>query len=275
MLLGYYALIVLGLLLIYTLVEPHWLEQKIYTIASPEIPASFHNMKIVFLSDLHHGAFLSINRLKRVVEKVNRLAPDLVLLGGDYLYGSAKHLNPCFRELAKLKATFGVYGVLGNHEHRKGPDLARQCMAEAGIHLLDNRAYWLEKEGEKIKVGGVGDYYHDTPDLTPTVQDVTAADFVILVTHNPDYVEEMETDKIDLVFAGHTHGGQVTLFGLWAPLTHSRYGQKYRTGLVSRGKMSVIVSNGVGTIIPPVRFFARPQIIMVELKRKEEREVQI
>jgi predicted MPP superfamily phosphohydrolase len=75
----------------------------------------------------------------------------------------------------------------------------------------------------------------------------------------------MMTDKIDLVLAGHTHGGQVTFFGLWAPFTSSKFGQKYRTGIVETGRTRVIISNGIGTITPPVRFFARPQIIIIDL----------
>ena len=108
----------------------------------------------------------------------------------------------------------------------------------------------------------MGDYYYDIQDLEPTIAGTTKEDFVILVTHNPDYVEEISTNKVDLVFAGHTHGGQVTFFGLWAPLIPSQYGQKYRTGLLSVGEMRVIVTNGIGTITPPVRFFARPQIVV-------------
>jgi predicted MPP superfamily phosphohydrolase len=138
-------------------------------------------------------------------------------------------------------------------------------MAGAGIRLIDNEAYWLEKNGGRIKVGGVGDYLEDIQDIEPTIADVNKNDFVVLVTHNPDYVEEMGTDKVDLVLAGHNHGGQVTFFGLWAPILPSKYGQKYRTGIVEVDGAKVIVSNGVGTITPPVRFFARPQIIIVDL----------
>jgi predicted MPP superfamily phosphohydrolase len=96
---------------------------------------------------------------------------------------------------------------------------------------------------------------------------VTPQDFVILITHNPDYFPLVDKSKVDLVFSGHTHGGQVTFFGLWAPATHSDYGNKYRTGVITEDNSTLIVSNGLGTTILPVRFFARPQIIVVTLKK--------
>jgi predicted MPP superfamily phosphohydrolase len=257
-----YIIIIIALLLAYTFIEPYWLKTKTYTIASPEVPASFQKTKIVFLSDIHHGPFFSVKRLRKLVEKVNRLGPDIILLGGDYVHRAPKYIAPCFRELSGLNAPLGVYGVLGNHDYWEDPELTRKCMTEAGIRLIDNRAHWVEKSGKRIKIGGVGDYYYDIQDLEPTIAGTTKEDFVILVTHNPDYVEEISTNKVDLVFAGHTHGGQVTFFGLWAPLIPSQYGQKYRTGLLSIGEMRVIVTNGIGTITPPVRFFARPQIVV-------------
>ena len=133
---------------------------------------------------------------------------------------------------------------------------------------MDNKAFWVVKGGERIKVGAVGDYFEDDVDITPTVADVQKTDFVILLSHNPDYAEGLGTDKVDLMLSGHTHGGQVTLFGLWAPLVPSEHGQKYRTGTMDLGKMKIIVSNGIGTITPPIRFFARPQIVTVILKRE-------
>lgn len=99
--------------------------------------------------------FFSVDRLGKLVNKVNNLEPDIILLGGDYVHIDSKYIEPCFQELSNLKATFGVFGVLANHDHREGPELTRKYMTEAGIHLIDNKAYWIEKEGERIKIGGL------------------------------------------------------------------------------------------------------------------------
>ncbi len=92
---------------------------------------------------------------------------------------------------------------------------------------------------------------------------------MVLASHEPDFAEELQPGAVDLVLSGHTHGGQMTFFGLWAPFVGSEYGQKYRTGMVVNGVTTVIVSNGVGTIFPPLRFFARPQIVVITLETAE------
>jgi uncharacterized protein len=263
-----WLLLIVILLGLYTIIEPYWLMDKTYVIVNQDIAEQFHNTKIILLTDIHHGPYFSISRVRGLVNKVNLEKPDMVMLGGDYVYRDAKFITPCFNELRNLKAPLGVYGVLGNHDHWTNPDLTRKRMAEAGITLTDNKAFWVLKDGARIKIGGVGDYYEDVQDVNPTINDVQKNDFVILLSHNPDYAELLKTDKVDLMFSGHTHGGQVTLFGFWAPLVPSSYGQKYRTGLVDLERFSIIVSNGIGTITPPVRFFARPQIVTVILKRK-------
>ena len=90
----------------------------------------------------------------------------------------------------------------------------------------------------------------------------------ILLSHNPDYVEKLNNYKIDLMLSGHTHGGQVTFFGLWTPFIPSAYGDKYRTGIINTKYTELIVSNGTGTVIKPLRFCARPQILVIYLKKR-------
>ncbi|MBN1566487.1 MAG: metallophosphoesterase [Acidobacteria bacterium] len=253
---------------LYSFIEPRWLENKTYIINSPDVPPKFHNLKIAFVSDIHHGPYFDISRVRRLVDKVNLQKPDLILLGGDYVHGSSKYIRPCFNELKALRAPLGVYGVLGNHDHWEGAALTKAEMAASGIVMADNSAFWVAKDGERIKIGGVGDYVEDIQDINPTIGDARKNDFVILLSHNPDYAEDLITDRIDLILSGHNHGGQVTLFGFWAPIVPSRYGQKYRTGLIDLGLAKLIVSNGIGTITPPVRLFARPQIVIAILRRQ-------
>jgi uncharacterized protein len=265
---GKYLLLFLAVLTLYAFIEPYWLQNMIYVIASRDVPPSFHNAKILLITDIHHGPYFSISRVRSLVSRVNAENPDIILLGGDYVHRSPKYIIPCFNELKNLRAPLGVYGVLGNHDHWENGELTKKMMDESGIIRIDNKASWIIREGEKIKIGGVGDYREDTQDLAPALEGVGKGDFVILLSHNPDYAEAFDSDKIDLLLSGHTHGGQVTLAGLWAPIVNSKYGQKYRTGLIKRGNTNMIVSNGVGTITPPVRLFARPQIVTIILKRE-------
>lgn len=252
--------------MIYSFIEPFWIEQKHYLINDPDIPSLFDGASLVFLTDIHHGRFFSRFRVRNLVKLVNKINPDLVLLGGDYVEGSPEFIEGCFQELGRLSAALGVYGVLGNHDHWQGADRTAQAMISHGIKSIDNNAFWIRKGEQKIRVGGVGDHCEDIQNIDITVEQTKVTDFVILVSHSPDYAPEIKGKKVDLFLSGHTHGGQVTLFGLYAPKVPSRYGQRFRTGKFSFNSIQVIVSNGIGTVLLPIRFFARPQILVVKLK---------
>ena len=271
---GLCVFVVLAALLAYMFVEPFWIEVKPYEFSSSQVPIEFDGTKIVLLTDIHRGWFFSQERVHDLVQRVNAMHPDLVVLAGDYVYVNPAYESSCFTELAALQAPLGVFAVLGNHDYSEyssggdigDPSAAIRAIEATGITLLDNRGAWVTHNDARIRIGGVGDYRMDSPDLTKTVDGTTAADFVILLSHNPDYAEALPANAVDLVLSGHTHGGQGTFFGLWAPYLPSDYGQKYRTGMVHNGNTTVIVSNGIGTIFPPMRFFARPQIVQITLR---------
>ncbi len=262
------AIVLLSVLLIgYTRLEAGWLKVTAIDVTSGDIPPEFNNTKIVFASDIHHGPHFSVNRVQQLVAKINSQNPDIIILGGDYIDGGKKYIEPVFTVLKSLKAKHGVYAVTGNHDHWQDITLTRQLLLKSNFKLCDNRSYWVKKGKSKIKIGGVGDLWEDTQLLNKTIAGLKKADFSILLSHNPDYMEQMKTDLIDLTLAGHTHGGQVTLFGLWAPVLPSAYGNKYRYGLKKIGSMQAYITSGVGTISPPVRFFCRPEIVVITLKR--------
>ncbi len=256
-------------LLCAAVLEPHWLSVARVQFAHPDVPASFDGVRIAFLTDIHHGPGFSQARVRHAVDVANCLHPDIVLLGGDYVFVDARFVPGCFQELSRLQAPLGRYGVLGNHDHWNGAVLVSESMVEAGIAWVNNRGEWLEIGQQRIRIGGVDDLWEGSQDLPSALGDARRQDLVILLSHNPDYVERLDTDLVDLVFSGHTHGGQVTLFGKWAPLVPSEYGQKYRTGVVRTERTTVVISNGVGTITPELRLFCRPQIILLELRRAE------
>jgi len=254
-------------LLAYPFLEPYWLTVREVTFVDPDVPPALSGLRIAFLTDIHHGPYFSLGRVRHMVDRTNQLQPDIILLAGDYVHRDEKYIIPCFTELARLEAPLGKYGVLGNHDHWEDALLTSESMIEAGIEWINNRAVWVERDGQRFKIGGVDDLWEGVQRIEPTVEDVSEDDLVLLVSHNPDYVEQMGTNKIDLVLSGHTHGGQVTLFGRWAPFVPSQYGQTYRSGLVDRGFTRVLISNGIGTITPPVRLFCRPEIVLLRLQR--------
>jgi len=252
-------------LLIYTVFESTWTKTTIYNYPHKEIPREFNDFKIIFISDIHHGPYLSKERLKNLVQRVNNELPDLILLGGDFVHRSKKYINSCFDILGNLKSKKGIYAVLGNHDHREGKQETIFAMKKNGIIPIDNKALWIYQKKSRIKIGGAGDLWEDVQNIKPLIHDVAQSDFTILITHNPDYCEQINTDLIDLVLSGHSHGGQVTLFGLYAPILPSIMGQKYRYGKRNYNNFTSIITSGYGNITPPVRFFARPEIVVIKL----------
>lgn len=265
--------VVIIVLLAYGYAETYRIEVKEYAFADLDLPAAFEGTRIVLVTDIHRGPFLSQDRVRALVERVNALAPDLVLLGGDYVFMGTEYAASCFEELARLKAPLGCIAVLGNHDYgdykkgEDGPALVVQAAADAGITMLRDQGLWIEEQGERICIAGVKDYSVDKPSLAATLEDTGQDDFVLLLSHNPDLAEKLPQGAVDLMLAGHTHGGQITVLGLWAPYVPSDCGQKYRTGLVETELTTVIVSNGIGTsTVPPVRLLARPQIVVITLE---------
>jgi len=253
---------------LHALIEPYRIENKVYNISNPQLPASFQGTRVVFLADIHHGPFFSAARLKRLVDRVNRLEPDMALLGGDYIHHSYKYIKPCFEELSRIEAPLGVFGVLGNHDHRKNAPLTRESMYAAGITLIDNAGVWVNKGESRIRVGGMSDLLMSRPDINPALEGVAADDFVIVVSHNPDVFAHVDSSKlslVDLALGGHTHGWQINLpQRLISNFTSHSY--NYKSGLYRIGENTkLIVSSGIGTVFAPLRLRARPQVVIINL----------
>lgn len=231
-----------------------------------DLPIEFDGTKVVFISDVHLGPWRSAEWLSDIVAKINDLQPDVVLLGGDYVEQGTKYMEGAFNELGKLRAPLGLYGVMGNHDYLRGSQMAPVLMQKNGIKYLDNTGFWINQDNSKIRICGIGDLYFGEQLYAEALGEAVSEDAVIMVSHQPDYVEMLPDDRVDLMLSGHTHGGQITLFGLWAPIIPSKYGHKYLTGYFETAKTKLLVSNGLGTFKYPLRYFARPQVNVVVLR---------
>ncbi|MCL2622793.1 MAG: metallophosphoesterase [Planctomycetaceae bacterium] len=250
-------------------VEPRIIMIAEYEIMSNNLPETFDGTRIALITDIHHGSLRTYDLLDQMVSLIMEQSPDLILLGGDYAREHQAALNACFTKLSELEAPLGVYAVLGNHDYWDLPQM-RQAIADAGILLLENEAVWLEEGGKRILLVGAKDLWCDQQSLAGQRRKLAESDFTILLSHNPDnYDATTPTDRkhIDLMLSGHTHGGQVTLFGFYAPVKTAK--AEYTSGYVQSddGRTHIVVSNGVGTVGLPIRFFARPQIVLVTLKK--------
>ncbi|OON98085.1 MAG: hypothetical protein ATN32_04915 [Candidatus Epulonipiscium fishelsonii] len=255
----------------YALFEPYWQKYKEYEVINKQIPSAFEGFKIAFLADIHYGGAIGEKNLSKIVRDVNAWEPDLVILGGDYI-ARKKHIYPCFKQLAKLRAAKGVYGVLGNHDVTEGLEDTINAMKKAHIKSINNDAIWITKNKQKIKLGGVGDFWTQEQNLKKTLYDTKPEDYIILVTHNPQFVYKLnDKDDINLILSGHTHGGQLPLLkylGKYVPAEiDEKFAFSYLSGKSKRHHKDVIVSNGVGTAKFPLRIMTRPEIIYITLHK--------
>lgn len=270
----------LGLLGTYSVfVEPRWPRLQRRRLPLRDLPADLAGLKVLHLTDIHLGRLTSARYLRRIVERCNHLAPDLVLLTGDYILGTREFLIPCARILAGLRSSLGTIAVMGNHDHWAGIDHSRAALQQAGAHLVDNSRLWISRggltdaipAGGGLCVAGVGDLWEDRSDLDAALRNADPAMPCLLLSHNPDFAEtdavKNSPYRVDLMLSGHTHGGQVRLPGVPPFITPSRYGSKYAAGLVQGPRFPVFVSVGIGITILPVRFMVRPEIVLLELVR--------
>jgi hypothetical protein len=247
-------------------------------------------LRIAVLADIHAGMpSMPLDRVRHIVEATNALDPDLVVLLGDYsntdrFLRIRADWSEVIPALAGLKAPLGRYAILGNHEWwddsraqkaRHGPTIAHGIFAKTDIPLLENDAVRLVKDGRPFWLLGLGDQlaFHiarrrqeGVDDLPGTLAKVTDDAPAILLAHEPDIFPKVPR-RVSLTLAGHTHGGQVRLFG-WSPVVPSQYGNRYAYGHVVEGGRHLIVSGGLGTVsagLAPVRLGVPPEIVLVEL----------
>jgi len=267
-----FFLILPVLFLLWFFIEPLTITIKEYTISSSEIPVEFDNYEIIFLSDIHCNSDFNLNRIKNFEDKVNTLNADMIILGGDYANRN-NYLEPVFKSIGNIKAKDGIYGVLGNYDYTantyKGYDEIRDVMHKYGITPLINDYALIKREDKTLKIIGI-EYllYIDKGRMNELMLETNDSNFVILASHSPDvvyYIENMS--GIDLILSGHTHGGQVTLFGKWTSDVFVGTKSNYLSGLYIKDNTNIIVSNGIGTSIFPIRFFSFPQIVKITLKK--------
>lgn len=256
------ALIPIVLILYAYFIEPFWIRTANYDLNSGGIQE-----KIVFVSDTHFGSFYGADKMKKVVDKINAQNPDLVILGGDYIDRSPNYASQFFEIVSKIRAKDGIYYALGNHDMNAHLlSLVKSDMAKDGFLSLDNQGFFITKGDRRIRVAGVGDYNYGTQDPQKAIgTDIKPNDYTILVSHNPDYLEEYKDNKANLYLSGHMHGGQIGI-GFWYPILPSNYGLKYLGGLVKNDPRTIIVSKGIGMSLFPFRFGARPDIVVLNLK---------
>ena len=242
-------------------------ELRRITIKSDRLPDGMTGKKIVWLTDIHIDCMSDENHVEKLADTVNRLKPDLILLGGDLMDGRPAAIAGKLRALGKLQAADGVYGVPGNHEYYSGfAEWIDFLQSDCKIKMLLNEHTSFDYG---LAVAGIGDQAGiirnlPGPDVKKAVENIGSEKFVILLSHRPATASEAEKHRVDLQLSGHTHGGMLWGFDRLVALVNGGFA----SGLYRRGKLQIYVSNGTGIWGGfPLRFGHPAEITLFEFEK--------
>jgi predicted MPP superfamily phosphohydrolase len=272
-------------------VEPLLIERIVRYRVTPARWSGGPSLRIAVLADIHAcEPWMTEKRIADIVGQCNRLGADIVVLLGDYTAGHQfmtrqVHSPEWSRALARLAAPLGVFAILGNHDWWEdrtaqrlghGPVFGRVALERVGIRVLENEAVRLNLNGAAFWLAGLADQLallpgrrwgrarmtglHDLPGTLAPVDDDAP---VLLLAHEPDIFVDVPA-RVALTLSGHTHGGQLRLFG-HSPVVPSRFGNRFAYGHVVEDGRELIVSGGLGCSIMPIRFGVPPEINLIEV----------
>jgi uncharacterized protein len=244
-------------------------------------------LRIAMLADPHLvEPWMTLARWQRIINAANALQPDLHLLLGDYVAGHHYRTGSIkvaegAKIAAQLKAPLGTYGICGNHDwwddkttqkRKAGPTIAQTAFEDVGIPMLENKViriangdkpFWLTGTSSVVALYKGRGRFESLAKLPETLAQVTDDAPIIHMAHEPDLFVEMPA-RVSLTVSGHTHGGQVRLFG-YSPMVPSQFGNRFAYGHVVEEGRHLVVSGGLGCSIIPVRFGSPPEIVVLEL----------
>ncbi len=248
------------------------------TVHIARLPAPFDGLTAAVLADTHIGRpDQGPEWFSHVVRATNDLQADLILILGDVISRPMEEVQ-YVSLLSGLHAPLGVWTVLGNHENgmpnRFAPPLPaptveewRRIYADAGVHLLENEAVPLRRDGAVLWLVGVGDAYSYHDHLDRAIKGIGPHDACLVLTHSPDLLDDPLIGRVDLMLAGHTHGGGVWLpfvGPLWSP---SRLGRARAAGLIREGTTQAYISRGTGRAVMGLRLGNAPEVTLLTLRR--------
>jgi predicted MPP superfamily phosphohydrolase len=262
-------ILLLGVLVFWAFfIEPNRLVVRQETIQIANWPQELNGLRIAVLADIHAGApFIDDRKLRLIVKRTNELHPDLILILGDYMTSDGlvrRRVEPeVFAPILKdLSAPLGVYSVLGNHDWWYDGKHVRRALEQNGIKVLEDEVVQLNARGTSLWLVGLADLWTRQQHIEETISKVPEGAPVIALTHNPDIFPRVP-QRVPLLLAGHTHGGQVRFPFIGSVVHSSRLGQRYEMGHVFENNHHLFVTTGIGTSIMSARFGVPPEIVLL------------
>ncbi len=251
------------------------------------LPAEFDGFRIVHIADLQADGRTNGRKLQAYVDAVNRLNTDIVLFAGDLVTGGTDYIEMGAESIGSMKARYGVYACLGDHDFFSDHLMVKQSLEKNGVTVLDNASAHVPVGQTFISLTGITNVYRTRPTestlerieaqraevSSPTVREGSfyRTPVNILLTHQPSpwLVKHAAERGYDLFLAGHTHGGQIVFPLPGLPLTGSWLETDYVSGFYNVGAMLVSINNGLGMTLAPVRYHAPAEVTLISLKAGE------
>lgn len=266
------------LLCIYLIYETFTLQLTKYEITTPKIPSNFNNYKIIQISDFHNTKSSKLNTA--LINTLKKEQPNLIFITGDLVGSSKNNMSSALTFLNNIADVAPIYYVTGNHEAKiNNYSELKKHLLTLKVNILDNQITTININNQSLTILGVAD-----PNFTPQTYSAGAAqtisteltnlispndnNYKILLSHRPELFETYVNKKIDLIFTGHAHGGQIRIpfiGALHAP--NQGFFPKYTSGIFKNNNSTMIVSRGIGTSTIPFRINCRPELVITTLKK--------
>lgn len=283
-----------AVLIVWMLIEGGIVHLRTATLPLKSLPAAFEGTTVLYLSDLHINSLNSVDKVNAMMDDLMSLKPDLLLLGGDYTsFDPIMNITAAvtgasdrravetemrdlfFLHLASYNPPLGKFGIAGESDNlleRISGSSLEDAMRLGGVTLLKDKAAGITKDNSSLVIVGVDDWTTGLQDTRRAASQVSSKDCVILLCHNPEAIPSLNNQPaedgiwIDAALTGHTHGGGVRLFG-WSPFSQLSNDERFASGWHLENSAKVLISNGVGNKLLPMRFSAEPQAHLITLTR--------
>ncbi len=279
------------------LIEPYMLIVREVDVGVHRWPKDFEKLKIVVVADFHFDRiFYADTSRDRIINKINEQKPDIVLMLGDYI--TSRPLNQYKKTISyvseslaqfvvdfwkpyeyekvtegflKIKARYGIYAILGNHDYKLGPHKMKAALKAANITVLENSNAKIDINGKSLFIAGIADFNTAQVRFRNALSDISENDTYIFLTHTPEPFDIIGFYP-SLTLAGHTHGGQVAMPKFLRAFLMKHFDFKYMQGLYESRGRKIFVTSGLGTSGPPMRFLCPPEIIVLRPHQVSEKD---
>jgi len=244
------------------------------------LPSSLNNFKIAFISDIQADHYTDEGRLSNFISMINELDPDLVLIAGDLITTGPKYIGLSAKEVGKIKAKYGVYSCVGDHDnwayrnnHKKSIAEVRNSLMHNNVEMIDNGKRMINVDGAEIGITFVTNTYVGKvrDEVLDSLSSNCTGDLKIFLTHQPRtyLIEAAQKNHFDLYLCGHTHGGQLSLVFPFIQLSPTLIETKYIQGDFWFGDMLMVVTRGLGMSLAPIRYNSTPEITLITLQNNK------